>query len=104
MLVFETGENHEVGALENINSRSPGDIHAAGSSLIHLAVMPITPQSPAGPKVDVNLREHLSFNPASQETLQRTNLAKSFLEDYYKHIPTRPPKSYVYMWVSKGFN
>lgn len=47
-------------------------------------------------KVDTHLREYLSFNPASEETLQRTHLAKTFLEDYYKHIPTRnPPAKYT---------
>jgi hypothetical protein len=62
--------------------------------------MPISPNTPNGPKVDVNLREHLSFNPASQETLQRTNLAKSFLEDYYKQIPARgTTKVYVFEWI-----
>lgn len=54
--------------------------------------MPLQPQNV---KVDNSLREYLSFNAASEETLQRTNLAKSFLEDYYKHIPTRPTKTYV---------
>jgi hypothetical protein len=65
--------------------------------------MPISPNTPTGVKVDVNLREHLSFNPASQETIQRTNLAKTFLEDYYKQMPSRPPtKVYVHI-IAVGY-